>query len=277
MGLAMFVVSLLSALAKFAASSVPVTEVVFVRSFVSTIVLVIIHFAQKNPKGPLLGNNRPLLSLRGIFGSAAVFLYFFSLSKIPVADAILLFQLAPVFVLILAAVLLKEKVHRMQILMLPLAVFGVALVLQPELKVLNFAGLAAIGAAGFTSGAHLCIKKLVDEDANTVVLYFAGFSSISVLPFMFFEFVMPDMVTFLAMLAIGILAVLAQLLVTTAYRFDSAGRVVMALYLGVVFSGIWDWLFWSHLPTGITVIGAVLIVSSLIGLHFFGIQFKREE
>lgn len=266
MALAVLIFSFMAALAKFAAKSVPASEVVFFRSAVNFLLVLCIHYCRKQ-RGPLLGRNKKLLVLRGVLGAVALNLWFFALSEIPVADVMLLFLVAPVFVLPIAYLWLKEKVTFRQILMIPVVIAGVLLVIKPGFGVLNIGGLAALGCAMVSAGSHVTIRRLADEDAHTVVLYFAVFATISAVPLMIPGFVWPSGLVLGALLAIGVLSVAAQMLLTLAYHYDSAGRVVMITYLGVVFGGVWDFVFFAHLPGWMTVAGAVLIVGALLGLR----------
>lgn len=266
MALAVLIFSIIGALAKFATKTVPPAEVVFFRSAINFVLILCIHFCRKR-RGPLLGRNRKLLVLRGVLGAVALNFWFFALSKIPVADVMLIFLAAPIFVLPLAYLWLKERVTRRQILMIPVVIAGVLLVIKPGLGVINIGGLAALGCALFAAGSHVTIRRLAGEDAHTVVLYFAAFATISAAPLMVPGFVWPGVPVLWALLAIGVLSVAAQMLMTTAYHYDSAGRVVMINYLGVVFAGVWDFVFFAHLPGWMTVAGAVLIVGALLGLR----------
>jgi drug/metabolite transporter (DMT)-like permease len=171
------------------------------------------------------------------------------------------------FVLPIAYFWLKERVSLRQILMIPVVLAGVLLVLKPEFDMVEVGGLAALGCALFSAGSHVTIRRLADEDAHTVVLYFAMFATISAVPLMIPGFVWPRGLVLLSLVAIGVLSVAAQLLMTLAYHHDSAGRVMMITYVGVVFGGVWDFVFFAHLPGWMTIAGAVLIVGALLGLR----------
>jgi drug/metabolite transporter (DMT)-like permease len=266
MALAVMIFSFMAALAKYAAGTVPPAEVVFFRSAINGLIILCIHYCRKK-RGPLLGRNRKLLVLRGILGAVALNFWFFALSKIPVADVMLIFIAAPMFVLPIAYLWLKERVSRRQILMIPVVLAGVLLVLKPEFDLVEVGGLAALGCALFSAGSHVTIRRLAAEDAHTVVLYFAMFATISSVPLMIPGFVWPRGLVLLTLVVIGILSVASQLLMTWAYHYDSVGRVVMITYVGVVFAGVWDFVFFAHLPEWMTVAGAVLIVGALLGLR----------
>lgn len=264
--LAALLFSGMSALAKVAGSSLPTSEVVFARSFVTALVLIAIHALARDP-GPLLGHNRRVLLMRGLFGTAALVLYFWALPSMAVADATLLNQCAPVFVLLLAPLVLGERTDRAQLALAPVALFGAVLVLKPSLEVVNLPGLAALTSAFMGAGAYLSIRKMVHtERAHVVVLYFAVLSMLVTAPFAP-TFLVPDIPLALSLIGVGLLSVGAQLTMTLAYRYDNASRVAMAGTVGPVFAGVWDALFWGRLPDLGSLIGALLIIGALVEMN----------
>ncbi|MBN2496621.1 MAG: DMT family transporter [Deltaproteobacteria bacterium] len=270
MAAAALLFSAMSALAKFCAASLPSAEVVFFRSLIATLLLLGLHRARGRARGPLLGQraNRPYLLLRGLLGAAALLLYFYALGEIAVADAMLLNQCSPLFVLLLAAALLAERIRLVELLLVPVTLLGVGLVIRPDWQLLNLPGLAAFGSAALAGGAYVCVRKVTrGEQAEVVVLYFAVLSTLASLPLMLPGFRPPDAATWLALGGVALFAVAAQLLLTAAYRYDLAGRVAAAGYLGPVFAGLWDYLFWDRLPSWTTWLGALLIIGSLVALE----------
>lgn len=267
MTFAVFLFSVVALLAKYAAASVPASEVVFFRSSINALILLALHLGSGRSTASLLGNNRRLLILRGVMGAGAMNLFFYGLKGLPVADATLLFMISPVFVLPVAAWLLKEPVRTRQVVFVPFVLTGVFLVLQPELKVVNVPGLCAIGSALIASFSHVIIRKLRDEDSHVVVLYFSVCASIASVPLMLPGFRWPEGATLAALIGTGVVSVPAQWLMTRAYRYETAGRVAMVNYLNVLFALIWDLVIFSHVPGWVTILGAVLIIGSLVGMQ----------
>ncbi len=279
MATAALMFSIMSALAKYASVTLPSAEVVFYRSLIATLGMLMIHLL-RSERGPLLGHQHGPLVLRGLFGATALLLYFYSLSgpELAVADALLLNQCSPLFVLFLAVPFLGESIRPIQYLLVTLAMAGALLVIRPDLEVLNWHGLAAFGSAALAGAAYVCVRKVTRrEQAHVVVLYFSVISVATSIPFMLPGYVWPAGSTWLALAAIGVLSVVAQLLLTYAYRYDRAGRVAMAGYLGPVFAALWDALFWDRLPGWMTMLGAALIIGSLIMLYRSGTSVMDRE
>jgi drug/metabolite transporter (DMT)-like permease len=273
MGLSALLFSGMAALAKLAAQRVPSAEVVLFRSLLGALLLVAWHLGRGGRPGELRGKQRGLLWLRGLFGGGAVLLYFYGLAGLRVADGMLLNSCAPLFVLALSAPLLGERVSRGQLPAVPLSVLGVILVLKPSLAVVNWPGVASLASAALAAGAYICVRKLARaERALVVVLYYTLASALLSAPVAAFGFTWPDGPTWLALLGVAALGVAAQLLLTAAYRHDTAGRVSMVGYLGPVFGAGWDMALWGAAPDPWSALGAALVIGSLVWIHAQGRQ-----
>ena len=87
---------------------IPAHELILFRSIVS----VVLSVAMLQKLGlPLLGNNRKVLLMRGIFGTTALLMFFYTLQNIPLASAVTLQYLSPIFTALFASIFLKEKMQ----------------------------------------------------------------------------------------------------------------------------------------------------------------------
>lgn len=273
MALAALALSAMSALAKFAAASLPSTEVVFYRSLVATGILLGIHLGLGARRGALAGQpaNRPWLVARGLLGALGLMCFFYALSGLSVADAMLLNLCSPIWVLFLAGPLLGERTRAMQWALVPPTLAGAVLVIRPDLAVSNWYGLAGLASSVLASGALVCVRRITRaEPAHVVVMYFSIASVLVSAPFVLPELHSPDAWTWLALVGVAVFSVIFQLLMTAAFRFSTAGQGAMVLYLGPVLAVAWDALLFDHLPGWTSLAGATLIIGSLIGLHYAG-------
>jgi len=265
MTLSAFFFSLMSWLAKVAQESLPVIEVVFFRSFFAALVLLAIRRRRKKAGEPFWGRQQRLLFIRGVLGTISLILYFYALDGLPVADAMLLNQCSPIFVLFLAYYFLAEPVRIDQVAILPVTLAGIALILEPQFAVFGVHGLAGVGSALVAAGVYVCIRKMSGSEApEVIVLYFTASASVFSLPAMLVYFVLPAPLTWLVLVGVGLLSVVAQLFMTSAFRFDRAGRVAMGGAMGPVFAAFWDFLYWRRIPAWSTLLGAALILGSLM-------------
>ena len=286
MSMGALVLSAMSALAKFAASSLPSSEVVFFRSLIASVMLVAWHLnlvRTGRNTGPLPGHkvNRLWLVLRGVFGATALLLFFYGLSGLATADAMLLNICSPVWILLLGLPVLNERISPVALAMVPVTLLGAGLIIKPDFAMVNWAGLAAFASSILAALAHLCVRKVTrGEQAHVVILYFAFTATAVSFPLMFDSYVHPGPWTWIALFGVGTLSVIYQFLLTTAYRYGAAGTIAMAGYLGPVFAGVWDAIFWKHLPDWLTLVGASLIIGSLLQLNrqrSHGSEIKSRE
>jgi drug/metabolite transporter (DMT)-like permease len=258
--LAVLMFSAMSALAKVAGQQVPSIEVVFFRSALGLPLLAVLARRQGVS---LLGRRRGLLLLRGLSGTVAMVMFFYALTLIPVADALLLNQSAPIFVLPLAAIFLRERIGWRHVVLALVALCGVALVIKPSFDVVNTPGLLALCSALFVAIAFVTIRKLAaSERPLTIVFWFAALSALLTLPPTAATFVVPTAGTALALLGVGLLGTVGQLLMTRNYAEGEAGRLAVVGSLGAVFGAGFDLVLWGHAPDLLTAAGGVLVIGA---------------
>ena len=112
MVLAIFFFSLMNLCVKFI-SHIPAVEIVLFRSIISLTISGLFLIKQKVP---LFGSNRKILLIRGLTGTIALVAYFITLQKIPLAGAVTIHYMAPIFTTILGILIVKEKVSWLQFL-----------------------------------------------------------------------------------------------------------------------------------------------------------------
>ena len=103
----------------------PAHELVLARSIVS---FAISYYIIKRRGLPVLGNNRKWLMIRGFAGMIALTIFFYSIHYLPLAIASTIQYLAPIFTILFAMLLLKEKVKKLQWFFIFLAFIGVGLI-----------------------------------------------------------------------------------------------------------------------------------------------------
>ena len=104
---------------------IPAMEIILFRSSVSFVICVVGLKMQK-VKG--LGTNKKILFLRGLFGGMALFLFFTTIQNIPLASAITLHYLSPIFTAIIAWLILGERLVPLQWLFFLISFIGVTMV-----------------------------------------------------------------------------------------------------------------------------------------------------
>ncbi|PUU88652.1 DMT family transporter [Halanaerobium sp.] len=252
--------AMMAAAVKFL-GDMPTAEKIFFRNLVG----IFIAFSLVKKSGSsLTGNNKKLLILRSIFGVLGIAAYFYALANIKLSDAVILNKMSPFFVMIFAALFLKEKVSKKQLIALVTAALGAILVIRPGFDSNLIPSLIALMSSLFAGIAYTIVRQLRKTDsAAAVVFYFSLFSTLAMIPFLLSgSFVIPTAIQAAALLALGLFAAAAQLFMTNAYRHAEAGELSIYTYANIVFSSIFGLLLFQEMPDLFSVFGAVLIISA---------------
>ncbi len=260
-----FMFSLMGLFVKVAGRHLPSQEIVLIRSIVTLFYsYLLLRWQRVSWRGQRTG----LLILRGMVGFVSLSCLYFALTRLPLADALVLQHTSPVFTTLLAALWLKEPIGRREIAGVLLSLIGVVLVARPGfLFGTHTAGLdplgvaAAIGAAIFSAGAYTIVRELRrTEHPLTIVFYFPLVSTIGSLPMALPTAVWPSPLDWLVVVAgVGLSAQIAQVWMTRGLAEEQAGRAVAMNYLQVAFGVLWGLFFFHEIPTLLSLLGMGLI------------------
>ncbi|XEC93088.1 DMT family transporter [Paenibacillus tarimensis] len=263
--LSSLVFSIMNALVKEVSATIPPSEVVFFRSIIGTVIIVALMGQQKVAFST---TGIPMLALRGVLGALYLIAYFYAISKIPLTDASILAHLSPIFAIVLSAVLLKERLNRRAVLVLPLVFAGVMLLVKP-FDYSSFSVYALIGllSAVFASGAAISIRYLSrTHHTYEIVFYFLATATLISIPMIWNSFVMPSALEWFYLICIGVVSLIGQLFLTKAFTHENAALVEVVRYIGILFNAVWGFMFWSEVPDALTAAGGVCIVTACIFL-----------
>jgi drug/metabolite transporter (DMT)-like permease len=241
---------------------IPAIEIVFFRSVVTLLMSV---WALRRASVPILGNNRKVLVLRGLFGAIALLLFFMLLQRIPLASAAVLHFIAPIFTALMAAVVLKERLLPLQFAFMLLSFAGILVMKSFDWRI-GWLDVSMGVLSAFCAGcAYNCIRYLKQsEHPVVIVLYFPLVTVPLTIVWLFFDWVMPQGYDWLWLLAIGVLTQWAQVLMTKAYQAESAAKVAAASYIGIVYALGLGYVFFRETFTWQTLAGMLLVLAGVI-------------
>lgn len=247
-------------------------EIVMYRGLVGTLFL----FALSRAKGLSLKTSVPAMHFwRSLSGVIALSLWFFAISKLPLATAMTLNYMSSVWMalfLIGGAVLMgAAKVDPRLIITVLLGFVGVGLVLQPAMEEQQvWHGLAGLASGMLSAMAYLQVTSLgrAGEPEFRIVFYFSMGGVVA-----------GALTTLVShggwhghtwtgaalLLAVGVLATAAQLLMTRAYGTGKPLVNASLQYLGIVFSALYGVLIFGDLLGLLSWIGILLIVVAGLG------------
>ncbi len=251
------------------ASEVPVYDKVFFRNLISLGIAA--AFAIK-ARRPLLGKlkSQPYLLGRSLLGLIGVILYFYALSNLILADAVLLNNISPFFTTLFAFLFLREKLSRVQMFSLLVAFTGAMLIIKPSFDYSMLPVAAGFCSAMFAGGAYTVVRYLRKrERPETIVFYFSLVSVIGILPLTATTFSWPGATQALWLLGIGIGGACGQFGLTLAYRYAPASEVAIYTYLTVVFATVLGYFVWGELPDILSITGGLMIFGAALYVFLF--------
>lgn len=252
--------------------NLPLMQKVFFRNAVALMVTLIISVKKGEP---IKGHNRPFLLLRSILGFLGLLLYFFGLSNLYLADASILNNTSPFFVIVFSLFFLKEPIKKVQIPALILAFLGAGLVIKPQFNYSVIPSLLGLSSGMFAGGAYVVVRYLRKTDTpQTIIFYFSAVSVIISFPFLFMgHFIPPTPLQWVGLLAIGLFAAFGQFALTYAYGFAPAGELTIYKYAEILFTLMLGVILWSEVPDIFSMLGGVLIV----GAGYLNYHYSQKE
>lgn len=243
---------------------IPVLEIVAARAVVS---LVISYLDIKRKRLSVWGQNKPLLIARGAVGTLALICVYYSVTRLPLAEAAILQYTYPAFTAVIALWFLKERIQTATIICIVLSIAGLGVMLRPELSanaVLALPGLsvmaALLGALG-SAVAYVLVRRLSQsEDSSVIIFYFPMIALPVALSLLGTDLVIPSGEALLLLLLVGLFTQVGQVGLTKAMAVEEAGKAAAYSYIQVVFSIILGALFFNELPTLWTWLGGGLIM-----------------
>jgi drug/metabolite transporter (DMT)-like permease len=267
--LSAFGFAVMSACVKYVSlHGIPLFEIVAARALVS----LIISYTDVKRKGlSPFGNNKPLLLLRGVLGTAALMCVYYAVTTLPLAEATVLEYMHPRFSAVVGFIVLKERLQGATLVSIVLCLGGLYLMVQPNLNTSIDSALAPfsvaialLGALG-SSVAYVIVRKLSrSEDSSVIILYFPMVALPVSVVLMWSEFVMPSLpLTFLLVL-VGVFTQIGQYGLTKAMQTQQAGEASAYAYVQIVFSTLIGIAIFQELPSMWTYLGGGLIVAGAL-------------
>lgn len=256
-------------------SHIPVMEVVFFRCLVAAAFCFI---GLQKANASFTGKNRGLLFLRGFFGTLALALFFLTIQKIPLATAMTIQYLSPIFTAIIGIYFLKERVKPIQWLFYAIAFAGVLFIGRVDERVsFLFVFLGIISAFG-SGAAYNIVRKLKDsEHPLTIILYFQIVGIIAGAVSLPFAWETPTGFDWFYLLLIGIFSQLGQVFLTNAFSRERAASVAIIVYSGLLYGITIGWIFFGEGQTLFSIAGMLLVVVGVISSVIYGRRQKDLE
>ncbi len=193
---------------------------------------------------------------------------FEAMKLIPIGNAVLLNYTAPVFVALLAPIILRERARRGTLYALALSVAGILLISSTQdfqVHDLSLLGVASALSAGFVYALFVIFAKktLTSLSGYSVALYSYFFSSVFLVPSLIQVDLSISLNSWLFLLVLGVLnTAFAVTLYLRGLRLIKAQEAAVLTYFEPASAVGFGYLLLAQQPTLTTIAGGLLILSA---------------
>ena len=265
----------LDALAKWLARGHPVVQVVWARYFFSLAVL--LPLLARGGQLAKLRSARPWMQLgRALSLAMATLLFFFAISRMQLAAVTAIGFLAPLVVVALSALLLRERVGPLRWSAVMLGFLGVLVILRPDPDTLTVAALAALGVPFCNAFYNLATRQLSVADPAITTLAWTGAIGTAIFSVAApFAWTWPSVSGWAAMIAMGASGALGHGCLILAYRHATPSALAPYSYLSLPWVTLLGFAAFGDLPDLWTVLGAGAVIASGICVFYRERHLRR--
>jgi drug/metabolite transporter (DMT)-like permease len=250
---------------------IPAIEIVLFRSMVT---LVLSFILLRTQRIPVFGKNTRLLVTRGVTGALALIMYFTTLQKIPLATAVTLQFLSPIFTTLIGIYFVSEKIRWVQVLFFVISFAGIVVIEGFDPRLTLIYTLIGVSSAFFSGISYNVIRRLSTSEHPLVIVFYFPLVTIPIAAiWSAFVWVPPAPVDWLLLLLVGLLTQFAQFYMTKAYQNEKLANVANLNYLGIIYALGLGWVFFDESFNALTFLGMGLVLAGVI----LNVNFNRRQ
>ena len=248
------------AIAKYLTKTLPIIEVASFRFSMS--LLFYIPWLCKAGFGALKTSRHFAHFWRSAFGCTSLACGVYAVHHLLLADAQVLTFTIPLWSILLAAFVLRERIRIDRTLATIVGFVGVIIVVQPQAGI-DVASLVALLAAILASCAITTMKHLTrTEPSNRIVFYFLLWGTIIIGIPAIFDWVWPNWKEWLWLIALGFFGSVGQYCLTRAYAAGDMTLIAPLDFTRIIVAACYGYLMFNEIPGATSLIGATVIVIS---------------
>ena len=271
-----FIFTSTSAMIRLLSTQVESVQTAFFRAVISVILLLPMIVA---------GRVKPWHSKRIIghfwrtaMGTGSMVLGFYAVSMLPLADATAIAFSQPLFSVVVAALVLGEKVRWRRWSATVIGFAGVLIMVRPGEGSLQLGALVALANAAAVSISILLVRRLSDSETPLMILtQFAIFSTILLTVPAILVWRWPDFWGWVLAVGIALSATVGQYFWVQAFKAGEMSAVAPFEYMRLPFAVFVGWLIWGEMPVIWTYVGASIVIGSALYIAHREHQLARER
>ena len=212
--------------------------------------------------------SRPIAFLagRGAVHGIGVMLWFFAMTRIPVAEVSALGFTSTIFTIIGALLFLKESLYRHRVIAVFAGLFGTLVILRPGFQIIDVGAIALLASAVLFSCSLLMAKHLTKTESNTTIIAFLSlFAALALLPFALSVWRTPSALELFWLLITAILATSAHYAMNKAFTHADITALQPVMFLQLVWATLLGLIiFDEHPDLWVWIGGGIIIITATI-------------
>ena len=273
----MFLFSAVDTMAKFLTDTFHPTQIIWFRQL-GLFVGVIVMLAIKGPS--ILKTRQPVLQVtRGALAVCSAVAFVYAIKYVALADAVAVSFVAPFFLTIAGAIVLKETVGINRWMAVTVGFIGALIIIRPGTGAIHPAVLLVVVAALLYAIRQIIGRLLADtDDTKTTVAYTAIIGSLLITLPLPFIWVSPESISQVALIiAMTVLAAGAEIMVIKALEVAEAVVLAPIHYTLIIWGTVYGYLVFGQFPDLWTWVGTAIIVAAGLFTYYRQTQIDRQR
>lgn len=222
----------------------------------------------------------PPLFLRSLLATVGMILLLYTYEAVPMAEANALSFTRPLWVVLLAAVFLRETIGSSRIAAVAVGFLGVLIIMRPWSAgaSLGWPHLAALVSALCLAGTITGVKSLTkDLSASSILVWSSIIGELMCLPFALVDWRWPSVGDLIPLFLIGLLSAANQVLFIKGMAIGEAAVLAPIDYIRLVLSIMAGLVVFGEMPDVFTYLGASVIIASTLYITNREMRMRRAK
>ncbi len=272
-----FLVSVLIAIVRHLSGHFHVFFIVMMRNFFAFAFFIPLMI--KNPRQLFYTKKLHLHFLRNLNGLVAMLIWFYTITLIPLPEAVSFTFVVPIITTLAAMFFLKEKVHARAWIALTVGLVGIMLIIRPGFHEFKLAYLLAIITTFLWSISNVIVKMMTDTDRpETIVAYMSFIMLVFSIPLGMMHLASVNLTDIFWLAMLGLFSNLSHMSLSTAYSkadlsvvqpFDFTRLIFTSIISYFAFGEVLD--FWSGCGAMVILIGTIFVAPKGKGKYDIGV------
>jgi drug/metabolite transporter (DMT)-like permease len=256
--------AMMAAARQLSLDGMPTHEVAFFRGVIGCLVMLpwLVMTVKREPH-ILHPPDWKLIWVRNILSVVGILFWFMALGGIPISDVVAVQFTHPLFVVIGAALILRERVGLWRWSAVAIGIMGALIIIRPGYLPADPLVYAVLASAMMNGGVQLVTKHISGRVSGAVMAFHMNLLILPLtLPFALPNWVWPTLADLPWVIAVGFFGTIAHLFLARAMKVADASLVGPVDFMRLPIAALFGWLLFSEFSDLWTWIGALIIVAA---------------